>query len=288
MMLPSHLKIKIPLGINKTLKILKKHNLNTVCTSAKCPNRAECFSKKVSTFLALGNSCTRNCSFCDIAFDKSPPPPDILEPKKIALCAKDLKLKHIVITMVTRDDLEDQGSKHIAKIIKEVKSLNPLSTVEVLVSDFSARYDLIDNVLNEKLDIFNHNIEAVKSISSKVRHIATYENSFKVLKYAKSSKKVKFIKSGFMVGLSETKKEVFETIDDLHSIGCDIITIGQYLQPGNKKYPVKRFLSPSEFKEFEEYGKKIGVKYIFSSPFVRSSYNASSVFNKKMIINLIN
>ena len=280
MNLPSWLKITIPTGIDKTEKILKKNNLNTVCSEAKCPNRADCFSKKTATFLALGKKCTRNCAFCNVDFDKNPSFINSDEPKKIAKCIQELKLSHAVITMVTRDDLTDGGASHIANIIKEIRDKTPKVTIEVLVSDFLKNFNSIDIVLNEKPDIFNHNIETVKRLTPKIRHIANYKNSLEILKYAKNSKKSKFVKSGIMVGLGEEKKEVFETIKDLHKVHCDILTIGQYLQPNKKKYPVKKFIHPSVFKEYEAFAKKIGVKNILSSSFVRSSYNASKLLNK--------
>ncbi|HEU64136.1 MAG TPA: lipoyl synthase [Chlamydiae bacterium] len=272
---PEFLRKKLPIGpLNKTIETIKKHNLHTVCTEANCPNRFECFSKKTATFLALGKECTRACSFCDIDFAKKPKKPDPLEPFNIAKSAKILELRHIVITMVARDDLEDEGANHLCKIIQEVKKLNPESTIETLTSDFSCRFDLIDLVLDQEVDIFNYNIETVERISPKIRHKATYSNSLKILKYAKESKKVKFVKSGLMVGVGETKKEVFQTIKDLKEAGVDIITIGQYLSPNNKKYPIKSFITPKEFQEYKDFAKKIFVKNIYAAPYVRSSYNA--------------
>lgn len=285
MKLPKFLIRKLPIGpLCQTQNILKNLKINTVCFEANCPNKFECYSKKYATFLALGKKCTRSCAFCNIEYCKNPPPPDDEEPKNIAIAAKKLKLKHIVITMVTRDDLEDKGANHISKIIKEVKLLNPNSSIEILTSDFGCRFDLIDIILNQNIDIFNYNIETVKRLTPKIRHIATYENSLKILKYAKDSKKIKLIKSGFMVGLGEIKQEIFSTIKDLKTINCDIITIGQYLSPGKKNYPVKSFISPLEFKEFEKYGKKLGIKKIYAQPYVRSSYNADLFlknFNRK-------
>jgi len=281
MKLPKYLRRKLPIGpLGQTEKILKSLNINTVCFEANCPNKFECYSKKCATFLALGKKCTRSCAFCNIEHSKNPSLPDAKEPKKIALSAKKLNLKHIVITMVTRDDLKDKGANHLAKIIKEVKLLNPLSTIEVLTSDFSARLDLIDIVLKQNIDIFNYNIETVKRLTPKIRHIATYENTLKILKYVKKTKKTKFVKSGFMVGLGETKKEIFSTIKDLYKNGCDIITIGQYLSPNKKKYPIKAFILPSAFQEFEIFAKKLGIKHIYAHPYVRSSYNASELIQK--------
>jgi lipoyl synthase len=278
MRLPKYLRRKLPIGpICQTESILKDLKINTVCIEANCPNKFECYSKKCATFLALGNKCTRSCAFCNIEYCKNPPLPDENEPKNIALAAKKLNLKHIVITMVSRDDLEDKGALHIAKIIKEVKLLNPLSTIEVLTSDFSKRFDLIDIVLDQNFEIFNYNIETVRRLTSKIRHKATYDNSLQILKYAKSTKKTKFVKSGFMLGLGENKQEVFDTIKDLYNSGCDIITIGQYLSPNKKKYPIKSFITPLEFKEYEDFAKNLGVKNIYAQPYVRSSYNAELI-----------
>ncbi|NGX48712.1 MAG: Lipoyl synthase 2 [Candidatus Anoxychlamydiales bacterium] len=280
---PEFLRKKLTIGpLNKTIETIKKNKIHTVCVEANCPNRFECFSKKTATFLALGKECTRACSFCDIDFSKKPKMPDPNEPFNIANSAKILNLKHIVITMVARDDLPDKGANHLCKIIREVKKINPNSTIETLTSDFSCKFDLIDLILNEKIDIFNYNIETVERISPKIRHKATYTNSLKILGYAKNSKKVKFVKSGLMVGVGETKKEVFQTIKDLKEIGVDIITIGQYLSPNNKKYPIKSFVTPKEFQEYKDFAKKIGVHNIYADPYVRSSYNAKTILNKAL------
>lgn len=288
---PSWLHRKLPKGGNlfKTNSILEKYNLNTVCEEAKCPNRFYCYTKKTATFLALGKECTRNCGFCDIDFSKTPQKPDGKEPRNIALSCKELGLKHVVITMVARDDLEDQGAHHIAKIIQEVRLINPEVTVEVLTSDLSGNTDNLDTVLSEKPEIFNHNIETVQELSNRVRHKASYARTLEVLNHAKQSKLASFIKSGIMVGLGETEAQVKNTIKDLHQIGCDIITIGQYLQASRLKLRVKQFITPEQFKEFEEYGHSIGVPFIYSGPFIRSSFNADQVrdiINSKKISNI--
>lgn len=274
---PSWLHIKLPKGdeIFSTNAIVEKHGLNTVCEEAKCPNRLECYTKKTATFLALGKECTRNCGFCDIDFSKNPKMPEADEPERIALSAQELGLKHIVITMVARDDLEDKGASHIAKIIEKIRNVNEDATVEVLTSDFSGDTKALETVLNAKPEVFNHNIETVRSLSPRVRHKAEYERSLSMLKYAKEMNQAKFIKSGIMVGLGETEEEVKETIRDLYEAGCSIITIGQYLQPNLRKLRVKSFVHPDTFKMYEEYGKSIGVSHMYAGPFVRSSYNAS-------------
>lgn len=274
---PSWLHRKLPSGgqIFKTNKILEQHRLNTVCEEAKCPNRLECYTKKTATFLALGKECTRNCGFCDIDFSKTPKPPEADEPQRIALSVRDLGLKHAVITMVARDDLEDQGASHIATIIREIRKENKGVTIEVLTSDFSGDVKPLYTVLEAQPEIFNHNIETVRSLSPRIRHKAEYDRTLSVLRQAKQMGKAIFIKSGIMVGLGETENEVKETISDLAQAGCDIITIGQYLQASNKKLRVKEFIHPDQFKRYEEFGLELGVRHMYCGPFVRSSYNAN-------------
>lgn len=274
---PSWLHRKIPSGgqIFQTNAILEKYRLNTVCEEAKCPNRLECYTKKTATFLALGKECTRNCGFCDIDFAKTPKPPEADEPERIALSVKELGLKHAVITMVARDDLPDFGASHIAEIVRAVRKINKMTTIELLTSDLSGDLSALDLVLAEKPEIFNHNIETVRSLSPRVRHKAQYDRTLEVLRHAKESRKAVFVKSGIMVGLGETATEVQETIRDLRDAGCDIITIGQYLQASRVKLRVKSFVTPLEFERYAEYGKSIGVPHMYAGPFVRSSYNAS-------------
>jgi lipoyl synthase len=279
---PPWLHRRLPKGgeLFKTGDLLKKYRLNTVCEEAKCPNRVECYSKKTATFLALGKECARNCGFCSIDFSKKPKALEADEPVRIALSVKELGLKHAVITMVARDDLPDGGAEQIAEIIRAIRTQNPKVTIEVLTSDFQGDYRAIDRVLEEAPEIFNHNIETVRSLTPRVRHKATYERTLDVLRYVKSQKKCRFIKSGIMVGLGESDEEVNETLRDLHHAGCDIITIGQYLQSNARKLTVKAFITPEQFKAYEEYGYALGVKYVYSGPFVRSSYNASLIHER--------
>lgn len=274
---PSWLHRKLPAGgqIFKTNAIIDKYRLNTVCEEAKCPNRLECFTKKTATFLALGSQCTRNCGFCSIDFSKTPKGPEADEPRRIALSVRELGLKHAVITMVARDDLSDQGASHIAAIIQEIRKENPAVTIEVLTSDFSGNVKLLYIVLDAKPEIFNHNIETVRALSPRVRHKAEYDRTLTLLRHAKESGQTTFVKSGLMVGLGETEAQVQETIQDLTRAGCDIITIGQYLQPTSKKLLVKEFVHPDQFKKYEDYGRKLGVPHMYCGPFVRSSYNAN-------------
>lgn len=276
---PSWLHRNLPKGGNlfKTNGILSKYRLNTVCEEAKCPNRFECYSNKTATFLALGKECTRNCGFCDIDFTKKPMPPENDEPLRIANSVNELGLKHVVVTMVARDDLPDGGSGHIAAIIDAVREHCPGVAIELLTSDFSGETSSLDTVLEKKPDVFNHNIETVRELTPRVRHKATYDRTLSVLRYARESGKVEHVKSGLMVGLGETAEQVRETITDLHRAGCDIITIGQYLQANHRKLLVKAFITPEQFKEYEAFGKSIGVKKMFCGPFVRSSYHAHEV-----------
>jgi lipoyl synthase len=276
---PSWLHRKLPRGSNlsHTQKILSQHRLNTVCEEAKCPNRFECYSNHTATFLALGKQCTRNCGFCDIDFSKSPKQPEVDEPNRIALCTQELGLKHVVITMVARDDLIDKGASHMAAIIRQIRIECKEVTVEVLTSDFSEDYTAIDLLLKEQPDIFNHNLETVEALTPRVRHKATYLRSLNILSYVKQSHKTQFIKSGLMVGLGETPEQVKKAIDDLKIAGCDIITIGQYLQANRKKLLVKEFITPEQFQKYADYGREIGIKQMFCGPFVRSSYHAHEV-----------
>lgn len=276
---PSWLHYKLPRGGNvfKTNDILKKYQLNTVCEEAKCPNRLECYSKKTATFLALGKQCTRSCGFCSIDFSKAPKAPEKDEPERIAHSSRELGLKHVVITMVARDDLPDGGAAHIAAIIRKTREVNPGVTIEVLTSDFCENLAAIDLVLNEQPEIFNHNIETVRQLTPRIRHKATYDRTLSVLSYVKSQKKSSFLKSGIMVGLGETGDEVKETLRDLYLAGCDIVTIGHYLQSTTHNLRVKAFITPEEFKCYEDYGYSLGIKHMYCGPFVRSSYNAYDV-----------
>lgn len=278
---PSWLHRNLPKGGNlfQTNAVLAKYRLNTVCEEAKCPNRFECYSNKTATFLALGKECTRNCGFCDIDFTKAPKQPEMDEPLRIAGSVKELGLQHVVITMVARDDLPDGGANHIAEIIRTVRKECPGVSIEVLTSDFSGSTASLDIVLQEKPDVFNHNLETVRELTPRVRHKATYDRTLSVLRYAKDSGLTGHIKSGIMVGLGETPDQVKETIRDLYQAGCDIMTMGQYLQPGHRKLLVKEFVTPEQFKLYEEYGLAIGMKKMFCGPFVRSSYHAHEVKN---------
>ncbi len=280
---PSWLHRKIPEGsdILKTGLSISENRLHTVCEEAKCPNLLECWSKKTATFLLMGKECTRSCGFCDIDFSKTPASLDQDEPKRVASSVETLGLKHVVLTMVARDDLEDGGAAHLVETIKEIQLLKNRPTIEILTSDFKGNSASLDLILQIEPDIFNYNIETVRSLTPRVRHTATYERTLWLLNYVKSNKinSNMLVKSGLMVGLGEKENEVEETICDLKNAGCDIITIGQYLQANRNKLLVKSFVTPEQFKKYEEYGYAKGMKYVYSGPFVRSSYNANLVLN---------
>jgi len=274
---PSWLHRKMPIGKSLWQTHDAINTLPTVCEEAKCPNLLECWSQKTATFLAMGKECTRNCGFCDIDFNAKPQPLSADEPMRIAESARNLGLRHVVITMVARDDLPDGGASHMAKIIHEVKKE---ATIEVLTSDFQGSEEALATVLEASPDIFNHNIETVERLSPRVRHKASYQRTLALLAKARKLNSRLLLKSGLMVGLGEEIEEVEKTIEDLHSVGCQIITIGQYLQPSRRKLRVKSFVTPQQFEGFVAFGKKLGVPFIYSGPFVRSSYNAAAVFEE--------
>tara|TARA_B100001057_G_scaffold391109_1_gene399247 strand:- start:275 stop:1219 length:945 start_codon:yes stop_codon:yes gene_type:complete len=263
----------------QTKKVVNQNNLVTVCQEANCPNITECWSKKHATFMIMGDTCTRACAFCDVKTGK-PTNLDILEPLKISNAVKDLNLKHVVITSVDRDDLEDGGSKHFYKVIKATREKNPETSIEVLTPDFLRKGDAYKKVLEADLDVFNHNIETVPRLYTKVRPGARYFASLELLKNAKAFNKKVFTKSGIMVGLGETKEEVIQVMDDLRSAEVDFITIGQYLQPSAKHHPLDRYYHPDEFKEFENIAKTKGFLLVSSSPLTRSSYHADEDFRR--------
>lgn len=279
---PSWLHRKLPKGSDlwDTNKVMRSNRLHTVCEEAKCPNLLECWSKKTATYLILGKECTRACGFCDIAFTKDPKEPEEDEPLRIAQSVRELGLKHVVITMVARDDLCDGGAEHLVKVMRAIRHENSSITLEVLTSDFSGNESAWKMVLDENPEIFNHNIETVRSLTPQVRHRATYERTLKLLQYAKQKSKTTLIKSGLMVGLGETTEQIHETLNDLQQAGCDIVTIGQYLQANRLKLRVKAFVHPDEFKAYETYGLQIGIKQMFCGPFVRSSYHAGDALTK--------
>ncbi len=270
---PEWLKIQLPkTNEYKALNdLIVKNNLHTICTSGKCPNMGECWAAGTATFMILGDICTRGCKFCNVTTGK-PLAPDANEPQKLAEAIRFLKLKHAVITSVDRDDLEDGGANHWAKTIRKVKEVNPDITIETLIPDFDGKHHLLDIVAKSKPDIISHNLETVERLTNQVRTKAQYRTSLETLRY------LDFIgvttKSGIMLGLGETKEEILQTMDNLLSVNCHIMTIGQYLQPSPKNLPVERYVTPKEFDELKQIGLRKGFRFVESGPLVRSSYHA--------------
>ena len=264
---------------SETKKIINKKNLYTVCEEASCPNISECWSKKHATFMIMGDTCTRACSFCNVKTGK-PIFLDPLEPYRIALATKELELKHVVITSVDRDDLPDGGANHFSKVIHEVRKLNKNTTIEVLTPDFLRKGDAYKKVVQANPDVFNHNIETVPSLYKKIRPGSKYFASVNLLKSAKKINKKVFTKSGIMLGLGENKDEILQVMDDLLEASVDFLTIGQYLQPTTKHYPLYRYVHPDEFNDLKEIALLKGFLIVASSPLTRSSYHADEDFSK--------
>ncbi len=267
----SHLK-----DIKKTQNYLKARKLNTVCETLRCPNRTLCYSKPTATFMILGNICTRGCKFCNAEFS-IPEPVDLEEPKRIAEAVRELSLRYVVITSPTRDDLPDGGAQHFVNTVFKIKRENPRTLIEVLVPDFSGNRDSVEAVVNSEIAVFAHNIETVKRFYNTVRK-GDYERSLSLIKWAKQIRKDIFIKSGFMVGLGETYEEILETLRDLRDASCDIVTIGQYLQPSKKALPVVEYIKPEVFNEIALLAKEIGFKAVLSGPLIRSSTQAYEIY----------
>lgn len=262
--------------LHATERIMSRHRLYTVCEEAKCPNLPDCWSHGVATFLIMGRECTRQCGFCDIAFSRVPLPLDAEEPSRVAASVQELGLRHVVITMVARDDLPDGGAHHLATVVETVRRQNALVTVEVLTSDFGGNEEAWRVVAETAPDVFNHNIETVRELSPRVRHRATYERSLSLLRYAAAHRKQgkMKVKSGLMVGLGETDSQLYATLVDLKAAGCDIVTIGQYLQSSARRLRVKAFVPPHKFDEYASWGTAMGISLMQCGPFVRSSYHA--------------
>ena len=263
----------------ETKQIVNQNNLVTVCQEANCPNITECWSKKHATFMIMGDTCTRACAFCDVKTGK-PNDLDIFEPAKISDAVRRLELKHVVITSVDRDDLEDGGSNHFYKVVSATREKNPNTSIEVLTPDFLRKGDAYKKILEADLDVFNHNIETVPRLYATVRPGARYFASLELLKNAKQFNKKVFTKSGIMVGLGESTEEIIQVMDDLRSAEVDFITIGQYLQPSVKHHPLNRYYAPSEFHELKTIAKSKGFLLVSSSPLTRSSYHADKDFRK--------
>ena len=263
----------------KTKEIINKKKLHTVCEEASCPNISECWSKKHATFMIMGDTCTRACSFCNVITGK-PNTLDLFEPQKIAKATKELNLKHVVITSVDRDDLADGGANHFANVILETKKINKNTTIEVLTPDFLRKKQSYKKVVNANPDVFNHNIETVPSLYRKIRPGSNYFASVNLLKSAKQINSKIFTKSGIMLGLGETKDEILQVMDDLLEANVDFLTIGQYLQPTVKHYPLNRYVHPDEFLDLKKTALSKGFLIVASSPLTRSSYHADEDFNK--------
>jgi len=276
---PPWLKKRIPpfQDLQKVKSILDEENLHTVCEEARCPNLGECFARGTSTFLILGKICTRDCGFCAVEHGM-PAQPDEAEPEKVAQAVKKMNLQYVVITSVTRDDLSDGGASLFAKTIQTIRTLDSKTKVEVLIPDFQGDPSALEVVLKDRPDVLNHNIETISRLYPDVRPQADYERSLHLLKRSKAGHPDVLTKSGFMLGLGENRKEVLELLRGLRTVGCDLLTIGQYLQPRPDRLPVVRFVQPEEFEEYKSIGEEMGFKAVASSPFVRSSFHAFEMF----------
>jgi len=284
---PDWVKKKIRLNnanIDEVKNLLDNSHLHTVCQSAMCPNIFECFSKKTATFMIMGDICTRNCSFCGVKKGK-PGELDENEPENIAKAAKEMGLNYIVVTSVTRDDLPDGGAGHFAKTIRKIKKLIPGSKVECLIPDFNGNIDNLKVVLEQDLVVLNHNVETIYRNYPVVRGKADYRTSLNILSSSKKIKPEIYTKSGFMLGLGESREEIIELLSDIKKTGCDIITIGQYLRPSPANTPVQKYYTPQEFEEIKDIAKSFKFKAAASGVFVRSSHNADSILKKAVEAN---
>ena len=271
---PKWLRVKLPTGKKYTelRGLVDKYNLHTICTSGSCPNMGECWGEGTATFMILGNICTRSCGFCGVQTGR-PETVDWAEPEKVARSIKIMKIKHAVLTSVDRDDLPDMGSILWAETVQAVRRLNPDTTMETLIPDFQGIEKHIDRIVNVMPEVVSHNMETVRRLTREVRIQAKYDQSLGVLRYLKQAG-VRRTKSGIMLGLGETEEEVKQTMLDLRDADVDIVTIGQYLQPSKKHLPVKEFITPDQFKVYEDFGKEIGFRHVESGALVRSSYKA--------------
>jgi lipoic acid synthetase len=276
---PPWLKKRIPpiQEIEKVKAILGRGNLHTVCEEARCPNLGDCFSKGTATFLILGRVCTRNCGFCAVECG-TPLPLNESEPETVARAVGELKLQYVVLTSVTRDDLQDGGASHYAEAIRAIRALDPGVKIEVLIPDLKGDRTALETVLKEQPDVLNHNVETVPRLYPQVRPQADYKGSLELIRRAKEIGPSLLTKSGFMLGLGETQEEVLNLLTDLREVGCDFLTIGQYLQPRSDRLPVVRYVPPEEFEEYRETARGMGFKGVASGPFVRSSFHASQMF----------
>ncbi len=282
---PDWLKIRLTSGASfaATRQLLDRHSLHTVCRSAMCPNLQECWTRGTATFLLLGTVCTRSCRFCAVGKAANPPVPDPLEPEKIALAIQSMRLKHAVLTSVTRDDLHDGGAEHWVETIRAIRAITPSVTIECLIPDFQSNERALDLVMTEAPEVLNHNIETVPSLYMKVRPQANYTASLQLLQRAKQQHGLT-TKSGLMVGMGETAEEISISLDDLIRHGCDMVTIGQYLQPSALHLPVERYITPDEFDRYRIMAEAAGFQHVQSGPFVRSSYHAGALTSNTEMI----
>jgi lipoyl synthase len=281
---PEWLKVRIPSGENffEVRRILRSHQLNTICEDAMCPNIAECWGKhRTATFMILGNICTRACAFCAVTSGR-PTEYDLMEPARVAAAIADLKLRHAVITSVDRDDLADGGAMVFAETVREIRKLDARVKIELLTPDFQGSLQSVRMIMDARPDIFSHNIETVQRLYPAIRFKSDYTRSFGMWKAAKLMDSDIFIKTGIMVGLGEEWEEVVELMHDAIDSGVDIFTIGQYLRPSMKHAEIKKYYHPDEFAELGEIGRRIGIRWVFSGPLVRSSYHAEDVFEEMM------
>ncbi len=264
--------------LRKTRGLLRRHGLNSVCEEALCPNLSECFGRGAATFLILGRTCTRACTFCAIPSEERPPVPDPGESGRIATAAAELGLKHVVITSVTRDDIADGGAGHFGAVVEAVKRQSPSITVEVLIPDLQGERAALKAILQSRPDILNHNLETVPRLYPAVRPQADYHRSVRLLEIAKEIDTDTITKSGLMLGLGEQREEVLAAMADLRGAFCEILTLGQYLQPSKRHYPVARYVTPEEFADLGREGKRMGFRAVFAAPLVRSSFHAAELF----------
>lgn len=278
---PEWLRVKAPQWerVGSVKEILRDLALNTVCEEASCPNIGECFSAGTATFLIMGPACTRACPYCDIDFEKKPKALDPTEPDRLAEAVRRMRLNHVVITSVNRDDLPDGGASQFVKCIEAVRALSPNTTIEVLIPDLCANWDALALILSANPEVLNHNTETVPQLYRRVRPQGSYERSLELLQRARQLAPHVYTKSGIMAGLGETDDQVRQTMQDLRSVDCDILTIGQYLQPSQKHLAVQTFITPEQFDSWRIFGESLGFLQVVSTPLTRSSYHAEQVRN---------
>ena len=276
---PEWLRVKAPQWqrVGKVKEILRDLSLNTVCEEASCPNIGECFNAGTATFLIMGPACTRACPYCDIDLDKKPKSLDHTEPSRLAEAARRMQLNHLVITSVNRDDLPDGGASQFVNCINSVREVSPNTTIEILIPDLCGNWQALESLLQSVPEVLNHNTETVPRLYRRVRPQGDYQRTMELLRRSRQISPTTYTKSGIMVGLGETDEEVRQVMQDLRTVGCDILTIGQYLQPSQKHLPVCDFINPEQFTTWQVYGQQLGFLQVVSSPLTRSSYHAEQV-----------